>query len=211
MKRLKWTDKKITKAIRRVMNHLKIDNMPSKTEIEYALGDKALTNAIVKHGGFGYWADKLGLERSSSTTKKAFHYEKQAQRILLEKTGYEFELTMYKHPYDLYCKGVKIDVKVVERKYKSHNRTNYCHEFTNQKNPSTCDFFMLICNNAKVIDKILIVPAIYFNDKHIIHVSKDGKMSDSYNYFVDRYEYITDLIDYNKKMRKKIRFKRPEF
>lgn len=59
---IKWNDEAIENAIKEVVKIAKINSMPTHSLMKKITGNEALSNAVSKHGGSKYWADKLGLE-----------------------------------------------------------------------------------------------------------------------------------------------------
>ncbi len=178
----KWTDELIAEEILKVKTTLCIDRMPSNSEIKKVVGC-ALGNAISKHGGFKYWADKLSLKFKNSETSTGKEYEQKIMNLLLGK-GYEVERMTTKHPYDLLVnQNIKVDVKV-SNLYKGPK--GEFHTFNLEKHNHNCDLFICACVTDGEIVKTLVVPS-----KFLMKVSQLSVGNTSiYDVFKDRYDFI---------------------
>lgn len=67
-----WTEKNIEIAIKEVMSKAKINTMPTHTVMKEITGNEALSNAVRRHGGSKYFADKLNLEIKQCESKLGF-------------------------------------------------------------------------------------------------------------------------------------------
>lgn len=151
--RMNWTNENIAEAIMAVANQFDPPRMPSKSEIEMMCGDYSLSNAISKHGGFNYWANKLSLEQKYSETSVGIQGEVEIARRL-QAMGYEVEQTSVKHPYDLLVDGcVKIDVKTANTSYA---RGCPIHAYRLAKRQHTCDLYIFYEADT---DTVYVVPA----------------------------------------------------
>lgn len=188
----KWTNKLVEEEIYKVMDALNLKRMPSRSEMKLVREDDALSNKISKTGGFKKWANKLNLEIKNSETQLGQEFEIFVKNFLNKKLGYEFTITSTRHPYDLYFKGVKIDVKVGNRYYYDEN--NYYHSFNLEKIPPTCDIYICMCKNNENIDKILIIPSVDISNLNQLSVGKDS----IYDKYIDRYDIIKKYYEFYK-------------
>jgi hypothetical protein len=93
------------------MKALNIERMPSSVEIKKVTKDSRLSNAIRRHGGYLFWAMKMGTSQSECTTRTGLDGELLIKDIL-ENKSYVVEKMSVKHPYDLLVNGnIKIDIK----------------------------------------------------------------------------------------------------
>lgn len=198
----KWTDEAIASEIKRIQEVLEIDHMPTKNEIKQAANSFGLAVAIANSGGMKQWCEKLGIDRQEDIIKRASLFEKKAVQILKEKTNEDFDIAPFNYPYNLIHKktGIKISIKISERKYHQRYRTTYTWGFGKISSPQPCDYFMLVCNNVKLVDKILIVPVFFLENMKYLTVGKNSK----YDYFKDRYDIIMKEIDTRKLIRRNI-------
>ena len=72
---IKWDDDLLENSIVEVMNKAKINTFPTHKQMNEITGSMALSNAISKHGGTRYWAERLGLEMKPSESKMGEEYE----------------------------------------------------------------------------------------------------------------------------------------
>ena len=175
-----WKDSEIINGINEVRHVWMIDRMPSRSEVETFYGDARLSNAIMKTGGYYYWAGRLGLEIKNSDTAFGYAGEKEVKEIL-ESLGFECEMTPPRHPYDLLVDGcVKIDVKS-GRKTKINGAD--CYSFRLAKPQQTCDVYVAVCmNDDKEPQKIYIIPAHIMNGKTQLAVGVEHSMYDPFLY-----------------------------
>lgn len=178
----KWTDELITEEILKVKITLCLDRMPSNSEINKVVG-YGLGNAISKHGGFKYWADKLSLKYKDSETNTGKEYEHKIMNLLLSK-GYEVERMSTKHPYDLLVnQNIKVDVKVSNLYRGSKGEF---HTFNLEKHNHNCDLFICVCVTDGTIAKTLVIPS-----KFLMRVNQLSLGNISiYDVFKDRFDYI---------------------
>ena len=162
--------------------------MPTKTEIEKVMHNSALTNAIRRHGGYKYWADKLNLSQSKCETRFGLTWELKVKDIL-QSRGYKVDKMPNKHPYDLLVNdNIKIDSKVS----KAIKRDKYSYYTFNleKKNP-TCDIYVAFC-----VDDYLNPIKTYVIPSKFLHLSQlsIGIHKSKYDVFLDRWDYI-DVFD----------------
>ncbi len=180
---IKWTDEMVKKEIRKVMESLNIDRMPSRKEIELVTQNSSLTNKISKSGGFYHWAERLGLGIKSSETSLAIIKEKEIAEYITERLGWETELTPLKFPYDILVGGVvKIDVKFSNGyDYGNGRYFSFNLEYTMPK----CDVLVLVCSK----EKTLVIPAHVFLGKNQVSIGNESK----YDKYQDRWDIINML------------------
>jgi hypothetical protein len=190
----RWTDEKVEKEVKKVMVALNINRFPTRSEMELVTRNHGLSVKISKSGGFKEWAKKLNLPLKESETQLGQEYEEIIRNIIKKETGYIFELTNTKHPYDLYLDGVKIDVKVSNRHYPEKNY--YYYTFNLEKIPPTCDIYVCLCKNKSHIDKILVIPSTEIDAINQLSIGKESK----YDKYKDRFDYIEEYYNfYNKR------------
>lgn len=148
-----WTDELIGSEITELADQFNPPRMPTKSEMVEMRGDYALSCAVSKHGGFTYWANRLGLEQKHSDTLLGVEGEKTIANIL-ETKGFDVKLTSVKHPYDLLINGcVKVDVKTAKV---SSVRGYPIHSYRLAKRDHTCDFYIFYEYDTL---KVYVVPA----------------------------------------------------
>lgn len=190
---IKWTQELIKQGILSVMNNLEINRMPTKTEVESITGDSALSNKIAKTGGFNHWAKKLNLKLKDSESKIGWSGE-QLVVDMIKLKGYNVERMTVRHPYDLLINGaVKVDVKTSNRYY--YTEKNYYHTFNLEKRNASCDLYVCLCMNNKVLEKVLVIPGTFLK---ITQLSV-GEIS-TYNKYIDRWDYLESFDCFYKKL-----------
>lgn len=148
-----WTDELIGSAIMELANQFDPPRMPTKSEMVDMRGDYALSCAVSKHGGFGYWANRLKLEQKHSDTKLGIEGERLVATCL-KTLGFKVETTSIKYPYDLLIDGcIKIDVKTANTSYV---RGYPIHSYRLAKGQPTCDFYVFLEADTK---RIYVVPS----------------------------------------------------
>jgi hypothetical protein len=176
-----WDGDKIKADIKEVMEALNIERMPTSVEIKKVTKDSRLVNAIKRHGGYLFWAMKMGVPQSECTTRTGLQGELLIKNIL-ETKGYTVDKMSVKHPYDLLVNGnIKIDVKV-SHKYKGKYGQYYT--FNLEKSNPTCDLYVLICEENED-QNFLIIPSKFLHQTQI-SVSNNSK----YYIYKDRWDYI---------------------
>lgn len=180
----RWTNDLIKEKINDVKLALGIERMPTSVEIIKVMNDSSLTNAIRRHGGYKYWADKLNLCQSECETRTGLRGELKAKEIL-ESLGYKVDKMPVKHPYDLLVNdNIKIDCKV-SKLFESKQSKYYTFNLE-KKNP-TCDIYIMFCiDDSFNIDKVIIIPSKF---AHLTQLSV-GFNSSKYDDFVNRWDYI---------------------
>ena len=188
----RWNDEEILKKLRKVIEELKIDTMPTKTQMNKVTGSYALSCAVSKHGGFKKFAEILGLEIKVSESKFGEEYEFLFMGHVREKTGLKVEKMPIKHPYDLLVgDSVKVDVKVSNI---TSTSVGY-YSFNLEKNNPTCDVFACYClNECKKIEKLYIIPSSVLKGKTQLSL---GIKRSKYDNWLDRWEVLTRYVAYN--------------
>lgn len=179
-----WTDEKIERAILDVVRSLKINHMPSSSQVKQVTKNESLHMAICKYGSYKGWAKRLNLERKKSETTKGNDYEELIASEL-SKLGFEVIQTSTKHPYDLLVNGTtKIDVKV-GNSYLIHGVSRVVTFATNKKQP-TCDFYICVrLDEQEEIEKIHVIPS---HEAQVTTICMGEKSK--YDKYINRYDLI---------------------
>lgn len=189
---IKWNDEAIENAIKEVVKIAKINSMPTHSLMKKITGNEALSNAVSKHGGSKYWADKLGLEIKSCESKIGYEYECECMSTLTT-MGYDCELTKSRYPYDILANGnIKIDVKV-SNLYKS-NRGNF-YTFNLEKSMPTCDIFVCYCINDNKDINTFVIPSCVLSGKTQLSV---GAEKSKYDKYINAWNIISKYDDFYK-------------
>lgn len=187
----KWTDEMIKKGIMDYVKTKNINIMPTHSELKEFYGNYCLTNAIRRHKGTKYWADKLGLKIKDCESKLGEKYEGQAVADIFSNLGLESELCPVRYPYDLLVENaVKVDVKF-SREFNNYGGAKYftCNI---EKEQQTCDIFVVYCvgeDNTKV----LIIPSYVVSGKTQIAI---GIKESKYDEYENRWDIIKQYCDF---------------
>ncbi len=181
---IKRTKEDIFKELKLIINELKLNRMPSRSEIIECCGDNSLHNAIVRSGGYYKWAEVLNLKIKKSETLMGLNYEQVCAKYLTSK-NYKVETTSIKAPYDLLVNNnIRIDVKSGCAYDLSGNRV---HTFGINKKDPTCDIYVLYGLNEDGIDieKTFIIPS-----KNLKITTLSVGRQSKYNKYIDKWDYI---------------------
>jgi hypothetical protein len=191
---IKWNDELIATEIYKVMKSLNIDRMPSNQEIKIVTKNNKLANAIRRHGGFYYWADKLGIPVKECETKLGKKYESILKKYM-ETQGWEAEQMGARHPYDLLInENIKIDVKASKRYYYSDQ--NYYYTFNLEKKNPTCDIYVCFClDDNEGFDKVLIIPSKFLHKTQL-----SIGIESIYDKYIDRWDLIDKYNEFYRKL-----------
>jgi hypothetical protein len=151
------SDSDIEKRIVEIMDELKLDRMPSSSEINSFSDGGKLHNSITRSYGYREWAYKLNLSLKDSETQLGNDYEAITCSLLREK-GYQVEKMSTNHPFDvLINNSVKVDVKTARP---SILRGSRVHAFGITKKHGSCDLYITVAlNEEDEIEKFLIIPS----------------------------------------------------
>ncbi|QIB68245.1 hypothetical protein Ami103574_02475 [Aminipila butyrica] len=184
----RWNKELIVSGIMEIKKYYGLDRMPTRKEIENFCMDTALTNKISKTGGFAQYAKELGLEIKESESKLGIYFENYVLK-LLQRRGYDVELTTIRYPYDLLVNGrVKIDVKVSRSIV---NKAGEYYTFNLEKKQQTCDVYIAVCiNNSKEVQKVYVIPANVMKGKTQLSI---GLNNSKYDCYLNKYRIIRTL------------------
>lgn len=188
-----WNENLIKSEIKKTMEMLNINHMPTRSEMKIALLDDALSNKIAKTGGFSYWANKLDLTEKESETKLGKDYEVKAINLIKSK-GFEIERMTTKYPFDLLVNNnIKIDVKVGKPGYIKGSRV---HAFRTAKRFATCDLYMIFAlKEDETIEKLFIIPG---TDLKVVTMCI-GEHS-KYDKYIDRWDLLEKYDSFYKQL-----------
>lgn len=180
----RWNDENIENAIKEVMEIAKIDVMPTHTTIFSVTGNYGLTNAIRRHGGSRYWAEKLGLEIKPCESEIGFKYECECMNFLTE-LGYDCELTKVRYPYDIILNNnIKIDVKCGNL-YRGIQGNYYT--FSLEKSKPTCDVYVCYCVKDNKKQKVYVIPSCVLSSKTQLSI---GEKRSKYDKYIDNWKIL---------------------
>lgn len=180
-----WTEDLVKQKVLEVMEALKLDRMPSRSECESYFHGTGLTNAISRRYGWYNLAEKLGISVKDSQSRFGKSYETLATEML-QAMGFEVRRMSQNFPYDLLVDNcVKIDVKA-SRLYRGKQGNFYSYNL--EKPFATCDFFILLAvNDDDTINRKMVVPSNQVIANNQISV---GEHRSKYHRFTDRFDLI---------------------
>lgn len=188
---IKWNDEMIAEKVMRIASLFEPKRMPSNREVIEFEGNYKLANAIQKHGGYEYWANRLNLEQKYSETSLGINGERWIADYL-KTEGFEVEPTPIKYPYDLLVdKCVKIDVKTANI---SHVKGYPIHSYRLAKEQQTCDFYILFEADT---ERIYVIPASKLNSQVQVAMGNDSK---EYRQYINAFHLIKQASDMYQEM-----------
>ena len=101
----RWADGEVEESIMNMVNTLKLDHFPTKSEMIEFYGNRSLAGKVSKSGGSRYYASKLNLRLADSESEFGNFFEELAIDEILENTGLSSLHTNVKYPYDLLTNG----------------------------------------------------------------------------------------------------------
>lgn len=186
-----WTEKNIEIAIKEVMSKAKINTMPTHTVMKEITGNEALSNAVRRHGGSKYWANKLGIESKVCESKIGYEYE--CELSYLTALDYDSELTKARYPYDILVNNnIKIDVKCGNL---YHGTAGNYYTFNLEKSKPTCDVYVCYCVNDDVVQKVYVIPSCVLSGKTQLSV---GVEKSKYDKYINAWNIISKYDDFYK-------------
>lgn len=188
----KWTENLINKELSLIISKFNLKKFPSVKQMDILTGKKGLSNAICRHGGTKYWAEKMNLDLKRCETFFGEEYEEECFKQLLS-MGYVVEHMSTRFPYDLTAnKHIKIDVKV-GRLY-TNAKIGSFYSFNLEKKIPTCDVFVCYCVNKEYeIDKVYVIPSKIMYGKTQLSVGQKESMYDKYK---DNWEILKIYDDF---------------
>lgn len=178
-----WNDKMIEAKLKEVMKTAKITTFPTHSLMKEITGNEALSNAVSKHGGSTYWAKKIGAEIKPCESKLGYEYECECMNLLIQKFGYDCELTRKKYPYDILVNGnIKVDVKCSNL---YHGQEGSYYTFNLEKSKPTCDIYVCYCLADKQVDRVYVIPSCVLSGKTQLSI---GVNKSKYNKYMGKWE-----------------------
>lgn len=189
-----WDEEKIEKELLNMVEKTNQKTFPTHSEMKDFFGDYKLSNAVRRHGGTKYWADKLGMECKQCESEFGYKFEEFCKTQILEKCDLDSELCPVKHPYDILVeKCGKVDVKV-SVPFENYGKSKY-YSFNLEKNEQTCDFYVFYCLLNGEINKTYIVPSFVMSGKTQFSI---GINLSKYDVFLNRWDLIKDFVEFVK-------------
>ena len=189
-----WDEEKIEEKILYMVEKTKQITFPTHTEINDFFGDYKLSNAIRRHGGTKYWADKLGMQCKECESEFGYNFEELCKIDIMENCGLESQLCQIRYPYDILVERcAKIDVKAAKL-FSNYGKSEY-YSFNLEKKEQTCDFYVFYCLDKNQIKKIYIVPSIVMSGKKQFAI---GKKISTYDKYLYKWNLINNFVDFIK-------------
>lgn len=189
----KWTFEKVREEVLKISADSGI--MPSFKTMDLETGNKGLSVAVSRYGGYKVIAEKLGLKVKMCETNFGRDFEIICLQEIEKKFSFDCEQMTVRHPYDLLVSGaVKVDVKVA-KKAKAHDF--YMYSFNLEKKAPTCDIFVCYCIDDDKIAKTYIIPAVVLSGKCQLSVGINHSIYDN---FIDQWHFIEDYVRFFKEV-----------
>lgn len=170
-----WNADLIEKSIKDVVEKSKTGYFPTHSIIKEVTGNCALTNAIRRHGGTHYWAEKLGLEIKPCESRFGEKFELLCMDKLRE-LGFKCEKMPVRYPYDILVDDcIKVEVKSGNL---YHGKTGDFYTFNLEKVNPTCDIFFCYCLEGNGIDKVYVIPSFILGGKKQLSIGKSRSKYD---------------------------------
>lgn len=186
-----WTDERISEGVMRIASTFEPERMPSNREVIEHEGNYSLACAIQKHGGYSYWASRLGLEQKYSDTKLGIEGEEYISQLLRQR-GHKVETTSVRFPYDLLVDGcIKVDVKTANE---SDVRGCRIHSYRLAKKKQTCDFY-IFCEADT--GRVYVVPANKLSGQVQVGMGLESK---EYAKYLGAFDLICEASDMYQRM-----------
>lgn len=183
----KWNEETIEKAIYEIMEIAKITHFPTRSTIRKITGNEALTNALRRHGGTRYWANKLQLEIKPCESRLGDEAELACMAFLSVNYGYDCEQTPVRYPYDILVnKNIKVDVKCSNL---FHGKNGDFYTFNLGKSKPTCDIFVCYCIEEHHIEKVYVIPSCVLSGKTQLSL---GVTKSKYEVFKNRWDIFEE-------------------
>ncbi len=181
-----WNEAKIISCINEMVNKTGNNQMPTHSEMDKFYGNYCLSNAVRRHGGTKYFANKMGLEIKNCESKFGEDFELRCINDIMLKLNLEAEKMQIRYPYDVLVENsVKIDVKSCTGKQ--------YYSFNLEKAHQTCDIFVFYCIKNDEVEKIYIVPSSVLCGKTQFAV---GMNSSKYDKYLNRWDIIKHYNDF---------------
>lgn len=169
--------------------------MPSFKLMNETTGNKGLSVAVSRHGGYKVIAEMLGLAIKPCETEFGKNYEVFCLLEIENKFKYDVEQMSISYPYDLIVeKSVKIDVKASRI---VRNKNGQYFSFNLEKKHPVCDIFICFCIDNENIIKTYVIPACVLSGKSQLSV---GIKNSIYDKYLDQWHYIKDFVDFSKEI-----------
>jgi len=180
----KWNREEAKKQVLLCIEKLRLNRMPSQSELNSFYENSRLSNYISKNGGYKKFASELNLKLKISETTKGWNYEDKFEQFLI-KNEYEYKKMNTGEHFDFLINDkVKVDVKVGSRWYIDKSQAN---SFGINKKYASCDLYVLyVLDNEDEIEKILIIPSYLLKCKTTMSMGKNSK----YNKWENRFDLI---------------------
>ena len=195
VKGIRWSDDLIEAEIQKLVKDMGTPHMPSNSELVKMVGNFSLSNAIARHGGFNYWATKLGLSQKSSETKLGIEFERICKNQLEDRGCNNVELTPIKFPYDILIdNSLKIDVKCANLYINPKDGYSF-YTFHLEHNKPYCDIY--ICYTLNDDGSIL---NTYIIPSKLLKIRQLTIAGSKYDKYKDRWDYVDKYLDFYKEV-----------
>lgn len=192
--RVQWDEEKIEKQIKDMVSQTHQTTFPTHSEMKDFFKDYKLSNAVRRHGGTRYWAEKLGMEVKDCESETGYNFEERCVFDILEMCDLQSELCAVKYPYDLIVERcLKIDVKA-SALFSNYGKSKY-FTFNLEKKNQTCDIFVFYCIDDLGGEKVYVIPSYWLSGKSQFAI---GTKLSKYDKFLNRWDIITKYVEFMK-------------
>ena len=190
----KWDSEKIESSLKQMIQKTGQSYMPTHSEMIEFFGNNKLCNAVRRHGGTKYWAEKIGFAQKQCESKTGSDYEQIFCNQVIEKFNVDAQLTPIRYPYDVLVDGsVKVDVK---SGCTVGSGSKY-YSFNLEKALQTCDIFAVYCLDENMNQaKMYIIPASVLSGKTQLAF---GILKTKYSIYENRWDILNEFISLGKK------------
>lgn len=191
----KWDYEKIKTGILEVVTAMKLNRMPTSSEVANYYGNYSLASKVSKlDGGWYGLAKDLGLSIKESETTFGKEYEYKIQDKIVS-MGFEVQKMSQNFPYDLLVNNaIKVDVKA-SRLYKGKEGNFY--SFNLEKPYTTCDIYVLVAKGESS-ENIFVIPSKFVFNTTQISIgefnSKYYKYKDAWSYLVQYKSFLDKVV-----------------
>lgn len=181
-----WSENEIVKTLKRMVETLGMNTMPTHSEMNNFFGTASVSNAVSKRGGSKHYANLLGLPIKQCESKFGDKIEDYCVLQIEDILGLSCEKTKPRYPYDILVdRSVKIDVKA-SRLFNNYGKSRY-YTFNMEKKDQTCDIFVFYCiNDMDEVERTLVIPSYVLSGKTQLALG----IKSMYDKYENKWEYI---------------------
>ena len=191
-----WDDKLICEKLQAMTRYMKEPKMPTHKEMNEFYHDRALSNAVSKHGGTKYFANLLNLPLKDCEAKVGDIYEDVCEKYIRDEMNLKVERMKYRYPYDLLVEQC-VKIGVMSSKLFISSIDTCFYTFHLDKRKPTCDILVCYCidENDKIV-KTYVIPSHVLYDHVQLSI---GVYNSLYDKYLDNWDLIRKYEGFYKK------------